>query len=250
VTHTPKEGSAFDVMEIRKGLIGGIVLVYSAISGMSKEGYNQEFYFMSREQSRASKAISARMEQVEPGTPRYQALESARRFKTSWVELGSRLFDVRNKKMFEGWGFPSFESYCQDEIRIKPQTAAKLTASYAFLKKEEPAVLKRDGVKRAIPDLPVVELMRKARQNEELQEESYHRIKEMALDETPLTTLRKEYRESLPPVPPKPPKVLMKKLLVQAGRLAEHLDAVPGLPKIILNRAVELVGNLKALLDD
>ncbi|MBW1811935.1 MAG: hypothetical protein JRJ87_27370, partial [Deltaproteobacteria bacterium] len=42
-------------------------------------------------ESKAGQAIVQKMEQIEPGTPRYETLEMARRFKTSWVELGSKL---------------------------------------------------------------------------------------------------------------------------------------------------------------
>ena len=150
------------------------------------------------------------MAEVEPGTPRYETLEVARRFKTSWVELGGALHKVRVKRLFEGWGFSSFDAYCKDEIRIKPRTAAKLTASFAFLKQEEPAVLKRDGVDRPIPDLAAVEVMRKARESEHVDDEEYRKIKDMALDDKSPAQLRKELKQVLPPPEPKPPAAILK----------------------------------------
>lgn len=204
---------------------------------------------MADQETKATKAIAAKMDEVEPGTPRYEALEVARRFKTSWVELGGALYKVRQKRWFEQWGYPSFEAYCKDEIRIKPRTASKLTASYSFLREEEPAVLKRDGLVRPIPDLAAVEVMAKARQDEAVDEEEYRRIKEMALDEASPASLRKEYRQVLPPPEPPTPQAAIKKLVDQAARLADNLAAVQGIPRVILERALSLVDDLRALVE-
>ncbi|MBN2494488.1 MAG: hypothetical protein JXR96_07865 [Deltaproteobacteria bacterium] len=200
-------------------------------------------------ESKAAQAITSKMEAVEPGTPRYEVLECARRFKTSWVDLGGNLYNVRRKKWYEKWGYPSFEAYCQQEIRIKPRTAAKLTASYSFLKEEEPAILKRDGLQRAIPDMAAVELLRKVHEKEEVAEDDYRRIKEMALDEQPVSVLRKELKQALPPPDPKPAKHVMKQLLAQADRLADNLAAVQGIPRVIIDRALALVDDIRALLE-
>lgn len=204
---------------------------------------------MPERESKAAKAIEEHMAEVEPGTPRYETLEVARRFKTSWVELGGALHKVRVKRLFEGWGFSSFEAYCKDEIRIKPRTAAKLTASFAFLKQEEPAVLKRDGVDRPIPDLAAVEVMRKARESEHVDDEEYRRIKDMALDDKSPAQLRKELRQVLPPPEPKPPAAVLKHLVAQANKLADSLAAVQGIPRVILERTLALVDDLRALVE-
>ncbi len=204
---------------------------------------------MSEIETNATKAISRKMEGVEPGTPRFEALESARRFKTSWVDLGGSLQKVKHKRLYEQWGFPSFEAYCQDEIRIKPRTAAKLTASFSFLKEEEPAVLKRDGVQRPIPDMAAVEVMRKARETESVPEEDYRKIKEMALDEQPISALRKELKQSLPPSEPPAPKQVIKQLVRQAAKLADTLANVQGIPRVIVDRAISLVDDIRALVD-
>ena len=118
---------------------------------------------MSEVESKGERIIAQLMKDIEPGTPRFEVLEVARRFKTSWVELGGKLHEVRGKKLYEKWGYGKFDEYCSQEIRIKPRTAAKLTTSYAFLKNEEPSVLKRDGVVRPVPDVQVVDMLRRAR---------------------------------------------------------------------------------------
>ncbi len=203
---------------------------------------------MAEVESRAAQAIAQKLDRLEPGTPRHAALETARRFKTSWVELGEVLWGVQRKRMFEQWGYPTFEAYCQDEIRIKPRTAFKLTASYNFLKEEAPSVLKRDGVERPIPDPDAVEVLRKAKEVGQLGDEGYRRIKDLALDDTSPAQLRKEIREIAPPEP-KAPKNALKAVLTQANRLADSLAAVQGVPRVIIERALALVDDLRALIE-
>jgi hypothetical protein len=204
---------------------------------------------MSDVESKSAQVLAQKLEQLEPGTPRYEALETARRFKTSWVELGEVLWGVQRKRMFERWGYPSFESYCQDEIRIKPRTAAKLTASYNFLKEEEPAVLKRDGIQRPIPDPDAVEVLRRAKEEDRLGDDEYRKIKDLALDDTPPAQLRKELKQFAPPPAPKTPKNAIKAVLAQANRLADSLAQVQGIPRVIIERALALVDDLRALVD-
>jgi predicted CopG family antitoxin len=93
--------------------------------------------------SKAERQIEQIMQEVEPGSDRYRALESAKRFKSSWAELGERLAEVRRKKLFENWGYAVFEDYCSREIRIRKATADKLLMAYHFLEKSEPQLLAR-----------------------------------------------------------------------------------------------------------
>ncbi len=204
---------------------------------------------MSAAETKATRAIDARLTNLEPGTPRYEALEVARRFKTSWIELGGTLLKVRTKQLFKKWGYPSFEAYCKDEIRIKPRTAAKLTASYAFLRQEEPSVLRRDGVQRPIPEPEAVEVLMKAKENDHVDEEGYRRIREMAFDAATPASLRKEYKQNLPPVQPPTPQHSLKRVLDQANKLADSLAAVQGIPRVILERALALVDDIRALVE-
>ena len=200
-------------------------------------------------ESKAGQAIAEKMEQIEPGTSRYEALEMARRFKTSWVELGGKLWQVRNKEMFKQWGFRKFEDYCRDEIRIKPRTAAKLTASYHFLKKEDPAILKRDGVEKPMPDLQVVEMLRRVHAKEELPEKEYCKIKEMAFDDVPVASLKREIKQHKPAEPLSKAK-LIQQLLNQANKLADALAAATGIPHRIVDRALSIVNELRALVEN
>lgn len=202
---------------------------------------------MAPAESKGSKAISDRMDALQPGTPRYEVLEVARRFKKSWVDLGEKLWMVRNDRLYEEWGFAKFDDYCRNEIRIKPRTAAKLTASYGFLQKEEPAVLKRDGVDDPVPDVQVVDMLRRAREKEQLPDREYHKIKEMAFNDVEPATLRRELRQKKPPEEPPSLKKIVKQLLAQANKLADALAATQGIPHVIVRRALSLVDDLRAL---
>jgi hypothetical protein len=202
---------------------------------------------MSDIESKAGRAIAQLMKDIEPGTPRFEVLEVARRFKTSWVELGAKLFEVRRKKLFEQWGYGKFDEYCKEEIRIKPRTATKLTTSYAFLKNEEPSVLRRDGVVKPMPDIQVVDMLRRAREQEELPEREYSKIKEMAFNDAPVADMRSELKQHQPaPARPSKPEVI-KQLLGQARKLADGLAAVPGIPHVLVERALALVDGIRKL---
>lgn len=202
---------------------------------------------MTKTESAASLALGKKMEQIEPGTPRYEALEVARRFKTSWVELGAKLFGVRNKKLYREWGFGKFEEYCRQELRIKPQTAAKLTASYAFLRQEGPAVLKRDGIEKPVPDMKVIDLLRRIREKERVPERDFSRIKELAFDDAPPAQLRRVLKQSRSEPEPPSKSDELKRLLNMAYRLADGLAAITGIPHVIVDRAISLVDDLRRL---
>jgi hypothetical protein len=199
-------------------------------------------------ESSAQKEIEKRMEAIEEGSPRWDVLNIARRFKTTWVDLGSKLWDVRQKKLYESWGYEKFDDYCAHEIRIKPKTAAKLTASFWFLKKEEPAVLKRDGVTKPVPDVQIVDMLRNVKEKEEVPEKEYDRIKELAFKENaPITTLRKEIKPYLAPKELPSADKLIKQFISQASRLAEGLAAAAGIPQGVVERALALVDDIKEL---
>ncbi len=202
---------------------------------------------MSEVESKASRMIAQLMKEIEPGTPRFEVLEVARRFKTSWVELGGKLHEVRQKKLYEQWGYGKFDEYCNQEIRIKPRTATKLTTSFAFLKNEEPSVLRRDGVVRPVPDVQVVDMLRRAQKSQALPEKEYSKIREMAFNDAPLADVRTEMRQHLPPKPGPSKGQVIKQLLEKARQVADGLAAVPGVPHLIVQRALALVDDIRKL---
>lgn len=130
--------------------------------------------------------IEQRMEELEPESLRYKVLDTARKFKTSWMELGQYLATVYGDKLFKEWGYLTFEAYCSKEIGIRQATAVKLLKSYSFLEREEPAFLKKQlsGEKKPaeIPSFESVNALRLAKSSERIPERDYNEIREEVLD--------------------------------------------------------------------
>lgn len=132
--------------------------------------------------TKALSNIESKMNEIDESSMRYQILNSARNFKTSWLELAQYLYSVNKDKLFKSWGYISFETYCVKEIGIKKQTASKLLNSYYFLSKEEPQYLDEDIRKEkppvSLPDYEAINVLRKAKKNKGISDTDYGRLKE------------------------------------------------------------------------
>ncbi len=136
------------------------------------------------------------MQQLDPASERYRVLNSARRFKSSWVELGEELLKVNQEHLYRNWGYESFEDYCTQEVRIKKPTALKLTRAYNYLAKEEPELLSRQAELNPLPDYRTVDLLRQARQEEQLSGEQYDALRKTALEQARShPTVLKQFKE-------------------------------------------------------
>ncbi len=138
--------------------------------------------------SRAMDKIERRMQAIEPGSLRYQVLESAKNFKSSWITLGQMLYTVNKDKLYKEWGYLTFEAYCKSEIGIQKNTASKLLHSYYFLEKDEPQFLKSIHAKsdldpKIIPGVDAVNALRLVAKNRELSEGDYEDFKRGVFDE-------------------------------------------------------------------
>lgn len=109
------------------------------------------------EQELERKAMS-----VPPGSFRQAVVLAAKRFKSSWVELGKLLTKVRNEGTFQDWGYPTFEAYCLAELRIRKGTADKLTKGYSVMNKYEPERLESPDIAESAPAFEVVEVLAQA----------------------------------------------------------------------------------------
>jgi len=181
--------------------------------------------------SKAELAIENLMLQLEPGTPRFQVLESAKRFKSSWVELGERLIAVNTQKLYREWGYLTFDEYCNKEVRIKKQTALKLTRAYHHLEKEEPQLLAQKEELRPLPDYRSIDLLSRARE-EGISEEPYQELRKAVLEEERShPTILKRYRDVAPPPPPEEQeKAALKRALSATRQLENALGELPELP--------------------
>ena len=126
------------------------------------------------------------METLDPGSLRYQVLDSAKNFKSSWIELGRYLYSVYKDKLFKDWGYLTFEAYCSKEIGIRQATAVKLLKSYSFLEREEPAFLKEESLEERkpskIPSFESVNALRLAKSSDRISEHDYKEIREDILE--------------------------------------------------------------------
>src|SRR5690606_22646312 len=126
----------------------------------------------------AEDLISAKAAQVPPGSFRHTVLLAARRFKSSWVELGKLLSQVRHEGLYEEWGYGTFEAYCLGELRIKKQTADKLTRNFNFLEKHEPQVMHTPELAEAAPAFEVVEVLASAEERGQLSANEYKSVRD------------------------------------------------------------------------
>ncbi|MFA5038432.1 MAG: hypothetical protein WC732_01990 [Candidatus Omnitrophota bacterium] len=138
--------------------------------------------------SKSIRTLEKKMEDLEPGSLRFQVLEAARNFKSSWISLGQILYTVYKDKMYKEWGYMSFEAYCKSEVGIHQQTAGKLLHSYYFLEKSEPEWLKSVQARetadpKAIPAFDAVNALRLASKRQELSQEDYQEFKKSVFEE-------------------------------------------------------------------
>ena len=193
--------------------------------------------------------ISRNMPEVEPGSLRQTVLLAAKRFKSSWVELGKLLAKVRNNSTFTEWGYPTFDAYCLSELRIKKQTADKLTRNFGFLEKHEPQVMRTPELAEAAPAFEVVEVLAQAEERGQLSATEYKSIRDSIWNqEKPTSELKKELVEKFPAPEVKVDSTgELKKLWASSKRLAAELHSNRKVPAAIRERADALASDLEEL---
>lgn len=189
--------------------------------------------------SKGAQVIEELMRQLPQESERYKVLASARRFKSSWVELGEWLARVSNGGQFQEWGFSSFEDYCSKEIRIRRQTAEKLLLAFRFLKRKEPSLLERRR-DRPLPDYRSVDLLRQADEQEHFSLAEYSELRQAVFeDERSHPTVAKQFKEIAKAYRQDDQSVLnCRTALSSARRLATSLQGVEEVPEE-MSRSVE-----------
>lgn len=199
--------------------------------------------------TKAELVIEKIMQQLDPASSRYQVLSVARQFKSSWVELGEQLTRVRNSGEFSSWGYGTFEDYCRDEVRIKKETAIKLTCAFNFLEKEEPEILARSRQMLPVPDYRSIDLLRQAQENGQLNTEQYQQLREAVFEkERSHPTVAKQFREFNGQNQPPAESELLRQALLTARRLENHLQQLPQLSEH-LPPCTSLIQQLEQLSD-
>jgi hypothetical protein len=184
------------------------------------------------------------------GSLRQTVVLVAKRFKSSWVELGKLLVKVRNEALFEEWGYPSFESYCLAELRIKKQTAEKLTRGFTFLDRHEPQAMAKGDIVETAPPFEVVEVLAKAEERGQLSANEYKSIRDSIWNqERPVSELKRELSEKFPvPQSSNTDSELVKRLWSQAKRLVAEMHANKKIPGAVIGRAQAVADDLEELL--
>jgi hypothetical protein len=137
--------------------------------------------------TRSLEKIENKMQSIGEGSFRYKVLDSVKKFKTSWLDLGQALYAVYKDRLYKEWGFMTFEAYVSKEINIQRQTAVKLLKSYYFLEKEEPDYLRKDQPAAegasSFPSYEAVNLLRLAKNRKDLGPGAYANLKKEVFQE-------------------------------------------------------------------
>ncbi|MCC6810307.1 MAG: hypothetical protein IT381_22950 [Deltaproteobacteria bacterium] len=131
--------------------------------------------------SKTIAAIEDRLAQIEPGTPRAHVLEAARAFKNNWVELGQRLAEVLDRKLYEKWGYDSFDRYVTAELHLKRETAYKLVRTFSFVRAQKPEYLEPER-REQLPPITVVDFISKKQERDELPPDQLSTFTEQAFE--------------------------------------------------------------------
>ena len=202
-------------------------------------------------QTKGRAVMAQAASELEPGTLRHQVLTTAQKFKSSWVELGALLVKVRNQNAWESWGFKGFEEYCAKELRIKRQTALKLTNSYAFLAKHEKTLFEREAPpEQEVPAFEVVSVLAGAEERGQLSDQDYKELREKIWsEEQKPAQIARELAERYPPPPKAPPPadLLIRRLAGLARKLALELRACRKVPDAVACRAEALADDVEEL---
>jgi hypothetical protein len=195
-------------------------------------------------------ALSQKAREVPAGSLRQTVLLSAKRFKSTWVELGKLLIKVRDEALFEGWGFDSFDSYCARELHIRKATADKLTRSFSFLAKHDAKEVQSDDIGERAPAFEVVEVLAGAEERGQLSSQEYRSIRDSIWNpQQPVSELKRDLVDRFPRPPPEPPgeAVQLRRLAGLSRKLAGELAAHKKVPKSVAERAAALAGDIEEL---
>lgn len=202
------------------------------------------------EQTNVDRALAALEEQHADDPERVELLRRTRRFKSSWLQLGEALAEVRRSKTWEKWGYESLEAYAKAELKLRMDTVEKLTGSYMFLHKRAPEVLKRDPLENHLPSYQAVDFLRRAEERNEqennVSDETMVEVRSKIIDEgVPMATVARLYKDSLFPVSEADKKTKDKKdIKATATKLKELLAETSSVPRRLASTVGEALDDL------
>ncbi|HEY1554505.1 MAG TPA: hypothetical protein VGF94_06690 [Kofleriaceae bacterium] len=181
---------------------------------------------------------------------RADALQKARAFKQTWLELAAALTRVQSGQSWETWGFTDFDSYCRKELHLRSSTVAKLLGSYRFLETSAPRVLERARerpIEAPIPSLPAVEFVQRAVERAAADPETLETIQRVAFDEgLDAPVLARRFKDVAFPETDRERRDKLRAAIAQTGRRLSSLIAEEDspVPKKLAIRLEEMVGEL------
>jgi hypothetical protein len=195
--------------------------------------------------TKVDEALERAMEQHGDDPERADMIRRARSFKSSWLELGESLAQVRRDRSYERWGYSDFDEYVTRELHIKRETAEKLTASFGFLRQHAPEVLERDGVSTPIPTYQAVDFLARAYETD-CPKETRAEIRKAVLEEgAGAAAVQRKFKEAVFPVAESDRRDRTRSQLLQtARRLAQLLAEAEGVPRRLIEDVEEQVGRL------
>lgn len=215
---------------------------------------------MTRRRTRAEVEMEETLQGLDPASFRYRLLSVAKDFKAIWVEMGELLTKVRDSNGYKEWGYASFEAYCRREVRIRQDTANKLTRSFSFVRDHEPTAL-AERQERELPPLDVVDLLSRAKERTQVPDEQLDTIREEVFhgDGNPSRQkLMKRFREIDPEafrskkkdeVKPDAADPDMRKAVLIAERLLGLIEPAPSISDRCKNSMRSVVEELNSLLE-
>jgi hypothetical protein len=190
--------------------------------------------------------IEQLVKQLDPNSFRMRLVQSAKTFKTNWVQFGEHLTKVASDKLYSEWGYTNFEDYCREEIRIKKATAIKLTNAYFFVTKGDPDICNHSSFGNGL-ELEAVNVLQKAKNDDHCSPEVYSELKVSALDKGQSgPTLARKFKKLVQEETQAPEKAFQEQNLQLVNRLRQRikpLDDIPDKFKACLEEMAEYFSN-------
>ncbi|HET7753955.1 MAG TPA: hypothetical protein VFK85_08590 [Anaeromyxobacteraceae bacterium] len=206
--------------------------------------------------SKTARNLDSHIEDLPEGSFRRDVLESARRFKASWVEFGRLLTRVKREGLWSEWGHASFDAYCTKELFIRKQTAEKLTMSYGFLERHEPELVRepreRSGDAGRAPPFEVIEVLSRAEAAGRIDDSKWTELREEVLEAPSAAAVNRQLADRYGPAPKPPPASddeRLARLVSLARKLAQGCAAEKEIPRDVVDRAKELLADLEEVAD-
>ena len=197
--------------------------------------------------TKAIQALEERLGTINEDSARGQVLHAAKQFKSNWIELGQKLAQVMESKLFVDWGFATFDQYVKGELQLKVETALKLVRSFSLVRETRPALLTPER-QHEVPAIEVVDFL--SRKRDEAPADQWQSFSEEVLTEawSPRTVTQKwrdlvgDERVAAPKRDASERAVFRARDL--AERLQKSLTEIPGLDDSVIEAAQAILAAL------